>query len=981
MGVDTEEREKSQIEENYSQGFNDSNSKHVYNYSGDPEDTPNPKTQDDVKNAEEDGAGWKTAVNHGRKTSDGGSSKNKIKSMFRLTRKKSGIIGIVSLLGIGGGILGGLLGPGTMLINLAENFTITGDSSSTSMERRFMRVFKDMTNSETDPICANSTKKGMKCRNGRKLSNSAIRQLNRKAGITAMIDGKPVDIKRTGFPSKNPTQYKFPDGKVVDAKNLTSELLKSENRKLSRKVMGTGGAFNMRTKAWVGKHITSKLYKKFNIDRRGGLANGQYKGGSTREKISKVGQAMAKRIPGSDAINQASGKVKDKINKQTGKAKKGGIAYLTGVAGCIAVRAPGYIAAGVAAVQMLQLMPFATEFVLSPGNKAKAGDIDPEDMEAIGSTLTQQTKNDEGKMTSALDSKYLMTALGVNTGRTAVSETQTPGYSVLTNKAVQVAGDLDDATRGVCNVILSPAAMWTAVAVNAATTAAASATIVGGLAKFAIEWTLSSVVAKVAAEVGGAAAKEVVTNMAESDAYKDLAGEKLGDTIGLSAMAFFSAGGMSRHLPGLSEGQLVAYDTIRHENESFNREMDIAALSPLDTSSPYTFMGSITRSLQMAYISGGSSSPLNLLGSIIRAPSMITTTASAAQNQSQNTCGHAKDFGMDTGDPATTPAINAVGMPCTGITSGQATMSTDEAINLIVSNDWVDEDVEIPDEASIEDLMPSSGDNEDGYDGNGYIKSDTPLYEFITSCSNPESGDYLFASSGCITPSGAETVANLDSGCAELSDGTQACGNTIDAGEDATEREIKDADTRALQAMSVFLLDFQMTQSVNGMDEEDAADIPAGNSEATDSNEGGTVNGTAQELAQKILDNPNVTYWDQGRDSGDKSRPSDNLRSIAAGELANTSTRGPAGGKKTTVNVRLLQFMADIAEQTPLQINAITGQVHSANSDHYKGLAVDFGCGNNKLLGIANEVGKKYGVSRNNENCSQHAHWHYRVNP
>ena len=154
-----------------------------------------------------------------------------------------------------------------------------------------------------------------------------------------------------------------------------------------------------------------------------------------------------------------------------------------------------------------------------------------------------------------------------------------------------------------------------------------------------------------------------------------------------------------------SESQVVAYDQVRQENESFNRQIDVASLSPFDTSSRYTFLGSIVNSMQMASITSNNNSPVSLLSSIFKAPSITSSTASATLNQSQNMCGYAEQFGMDTGDPNTTPAINAAGLPCTGITPTQSGMSTVEAIQLLESEGWVDDSKDIAEDATIDDLM------------------------------------------------------------------------------------------------------------------------------------------------------------------------------------------------------------------------------------------------------------------------------------
>ena len=754
----------------------------------------------------------------------------------------------------------------------------------------------------------------------------------------------------------------MPNGDVVQADNLVSYLSDGKNSKVARQIMGTGGAFNPKAQAWTGKHITNKLYSKFRgIDRRGGFANGQNKGDSVDERRNNLKEKTKSHLASAADTNNISSKISDKAKGNLNKAGKGGAAYVIGVAGCVAVKAPSYIAAGIAAVQLAQIIPMANNMVMSPGHKAKAMDISADDMDVIGSTLTHRTKNADGKMTSALDSKYLLAAMGVNTAKPAVSKFA-PGYGVMNSSIVKASAEVDDALEGPCNVITSPAAMWTATAVNSAATVALSATLIGGVIKIGVDVGVSLIAEQVASYIVGRFAADAIQKVAENEDIPNAEGEELGDVIGLGAMSFFSAGGMARNLPTLSESQVVAYDQVRQENESFNRQMDVASLSPFDTSSRYTFLGSIVNSVQMASITSNSNSPIGLISSLLKTPSLVSSTASATLNQSQNMCGYAEQFGMDTGNPSTTPAINAAGLPCTGITPTQAGMSTAEAIQLLESEGWVDDSKDIAEDATIDDLL-----------GN-YIKQDTPLYEFITTCSDASTGDYLYTSAGCITQEG--TGSGFESTCFTSEDGNEVCSDNVDMEGSPEIEGVKNP--RAMQAMSVFLIDFQLAQSINGFDEEDKSGMraTAGNSESA----GVVVDGSAKELAQKLLDSPNVTYWDQSRDAGDKSRPSDNLRSIAAGELANTSTRGLAGGKKTAIDTRLLQFLVELSEKTSFQINALAGQKHIANSKHYSGTAVDFQCGYS-LPDIADSIASKYGLKRNWENCTREGnyHWHYDV--
>ncbi len=771
----------------------------------------------------------------------------KLQKALRFAKKRGGIIGLISIFGIGGGILAGFFGPASMLISMTENFSLANDSSSTALERRFMMIFGNMTDEKNDPICANNSK-SIKCKMGR-ISNKALKQLSKK-NVVAVIDGTDYDGKTTkGYPAKNPSHYKIDlnDGygpRTVAAKDMPGFLAK--NPKAASKILGIKGAFNLRVKAWAGKQITKRFFSKFpGIDKKGGIADGvKEKYANTKEKLDAATKKLVDKVPGIEKIKGLNNSLKDAVSKKMGdkfeKFKGGGVAYTVAAGTCIASKAPMVISAAVAAAELAPLIPIVSQVVLSPGSKAKATGVETtnpmaslistdagalsaatpergitaEDMDLIGTVLTNKTKDSDGNMTSALDSPYLLSALGVNKNKPAVSEKFSPGYGVLTNPAMKAGREVGKAVEPTCNVILNPVTMYLYLAVESVVTKSnpiglaiglAGGWVVGEAAQGAINWATGEL-------LNGA-----VSALADSDKYSNLAGRDMGDAIGMSAAAFFSSGGMSRHLPTLKKSQLVAFNDMQVENENQQRAMDLASLSPFDISSRYTFLGSIVYNTRMGLLSNGGYSLSSIFSTIASLPSATSTTTGAATNFSDQYCGYASDFGLNTENAADTPAVNMAGLPCTGITPEQANMSTQDAIDTLNSKGWIDESVEIPDGATTQDLID-----------NGFIKKDNPLYEYASgSCSDASSGDYLFEISGCTVPS------SVTSGPAHADgvDLSQNCNKTTTSnGKETTEDTCKDIttpasdsqgsdDTKAFQAMSVFLLDFQAAQSINGEDD------------------------------------------------------------------------------------------------------------------------------------------------------------------
>ncbi|MDB5163218.1 MAG: peptidase [Candidatus Saccharibacteria bacterium] len=778
---------------------------------GNVNDLPSNVTPIDINRKESEGdkvasGGW--VDNSGQ----GGSTKKitlpkKVTAFFK---KRGGILGLIIALAIGGGALSTFFGPASMLINLAQNATLKNDTSSTAIQHRFMKVF-GFTTAASDPICAGSSKT-IKCKMGR-ISNKALDKLASK-DITPFFDNEEdnTNRKKTGYPSKNPTHYD------IDMKNGAGpvrvpapEFLKyiSDDPKLSAKVLGRAGAFYARASTWSGKHITKGLYEKFGLKRDGGLADGSGKKATPVEKLAAINKKLRERMPGSEKISTVPSAVEGKIRGHLGKAGKAGAVYTFAVASCIAVKAPGYIASGVAAVQLAQVMPVGMDGILSPGAKAQASGVDTansisgEDADAVGTLYTNRTAREgDGRMTSALDSPLLQSATGVSSAKPPVSKDYTPGYSILRNPLILAANQASAASEPACNVLMSPAAMYTAMTISAGVTIALSTTVIGGVVKTVADFFASAAVTEIAVNVAGNAAKTAVIDLAKNDKITKASGQALGDVTGISLMSMFSAGGMARHLPVLKKTQLPAFRAAALENAAQDRNMDIATLSPFDTSSKYTFLGSIVNNAQLAVLQSGTynGSILSLLPGLMNFSRASLSTNVNAETYEDKYCDYAKDFGLETENPDDTPAINAAGLPCTGLTDTQLAMDTDFALQLMIQEGWVDNSKPIGDTDTLDDLLSKN-----------IIKTDTPLSDYMSSCGDASTGDYIFNAAGC-TVSTTGGAAVTDSDLPGLKD------------------------PRSLEAMAVFLLDYQQVQMINGSDEGGPSAPAVANTSVDDAN-------------------------------------------------------------------------------------------------------------------------------------------------
>jgi hypothetical protein len=783
-------------------------------------------------------------------------------------KKRAALIGILGVVGIGGGISIGFFGPASMLQNIADNLTISNDSVTTSMQRRFMNVFGFMTGN--DAICANNTK-NLKCKMGR-ISNQALNKLSDRANIKPIwAEGTTNTDSKRGYPSRNPTGYTVvsDDGVTRDipANQLTRHL--GDNPRLAAKVLGRGGAFNVGFMTKTGGYF-NKFLGKFGLQKNGGLADGQNRRLPASERLAAALEKLRSNIPGNEKLRTASDAIRAKVDQHTGKAKKAGVGYMVTVAGCIAVKIPGYVAAGVAGAQILQVMPVGFDTVLSPASKQKASGVEPEnavtaeDMDTIGTLLTERSpRESDGELSSALNSSVLLSAMGVDKGKPAVSESFAPGYSILQNPLVTASADVDQATRPVCNAIMSPAAMYTAMAVDAAVTVAASATIVGGIAKVVASFAVSAVVAHVVGQVASDAAQAAITAVAENDAIATAQGEDLGDLIGVSALAFFASNGMARHLPTLKMSQLARYAQVKDENEAYERELALASLSPFDVTSRHTFLGSIVHNLQTMAIANGSTSPLSLFSTLPQlAFSAFNPSANAATNQTVESCGYAAAFGMEGTTEETTPAINNAGLPCTANLSN---LSTSDAIDILEAEGWIDGSKNVRDNASIDDLRED-----------GVIVADTLMTDTIDMCSYAETGDYITNSGSCtVNYSNSATPEAVTGGANEAT-----CANDEGTICEVDPADFEDVnmeggtlkDSRSLEAVPTVLGDFQLAQLIN---EEDVA--KSGETPSSEPNSGRPANAIDKDRG-----------WTLARDT-DYSEPPCDPRTVDGGVHTNSS--------------------------------------------------------------------------------------------
>ncbi|MEO5690997.1 MAG: M15 family metallopeptidase [Candidatus Saccharimonadales bacterium] len=690
----------------------------------------------------------------------------KLLARVKVNKTSGGVIGGVVTIGLVWGLLS-WIGTSTMLINLAQNLIGTNNGGESALQRRIVKVL-GVKLSEPDALCDS---KKVKCKMNR-ITTRGVKSLARKGVIAKDASGNDLS-KSTG---------KYPDSKIavyeIDGKNITPPNMKgylANDPKVAARILGRSGAFNLRFEMWRGGVMKKHFFDRFSIKRDGGIADGKNKPGS---KLSAITKKVSDRLPAMDGLREkASAKITLKSEKMLARGKKGGVTYLTAVGGCVLTQAPQMITFGVAAVQAARLIPLISDVALGPGVKHQTSyfsNISSSDLDAVGSLLTEKDKN--GK--SALDSKFLKHEMGVNTNKTGVSTEFAPGYKLLTNPAMGLVGSINEngIKSSTCNTVLSSQAMYAAIATNSAITVAASATVIGGIIKVAAELIIGEVVARIVSATIGFLSDQVIEELAQNDELdKVLAGEpgeKFGDALGVSAMIFKSTGAAARNVPVLRESQITAYNKILAEQEDFQREMDIASLNPFDISSKHTALGSIVNSVNTAIINNGTTGnyTASFMTYVANLPANLLrqTTVSAAEYH--NSCTYAENFYM-TADEGATPAVNAAGMPCYGYTGN---ISTERAIAIASGNNskgenWI-KDGDIVEEAPLEDI----------------VREDTHLAAYLDGC-------------------GSQSIADGEWN-------NTAAGCTVDPADLTAESE----------AVAAFSMDYQISQMIDGYDDEPA---------------------------------------------------------------------------------------------------------------------------------------------------------------
>ena len=713
-------------------------------------------------------------------------------------------------------LTGGMLSLQSLPINLMNNIFNSTDMIGPGTSARQQKVLSFMmgdSDVSSTGICSSIK---MKCKKGGRISNKALSKMA-SSGIVAAWgtgDGRTVfnteTMGKKGYPDTNPTHYDIIDdsGKrvaTVAAKDFDGFMSQQQNETYARKVFGVRGAFNMKVNMLAGKYINKNLFSKLKLSRTGGIASG------LKEKVdpTKILTELKLKIPGMTALDTHLARINAKHADKLGKISKTQTAYMAAAISCLVLTIPGSVIGSYASMGIERGAPLAQDTLYSPAAKFQS-DIEHNntteaDLETTGSLLTAQSVMEDGTMKAAIDSPSLQYAAGYSTTKPPVSK-YAPGYAAVNDPLLSTGRIAEIASSDGCAAIMSPAAIAAAIAADGVYKVIAAGTGIGLLAAYGIDM-LADKASDVAIQEG---TKYVVTasveNLMKNDGFDQAIsqpGYEYGEALAPYAMGIPAMANAATNLSVMDVDQWAAATQIKQDYEIAERKDDIASLSPFDTSSQYTFLGSLLYQAQNTAITSGfyanknAASLLTTMSSIVSSAVTGNYTASAASENQK--CDFADQWKYPLTSDGKKLAVLANGMPCTGPIGAFNTMGSDEAIQTLSDAGYFNEDIDFTDEATISELL--SVEDSSGNITENYIRADTPLWFKATNCSDFTSGDYFTNAVSCITQ-GSENLS-----------------------------------AKTAEAIAVFLFDFLMIQSINGEDDHD----PAATSTLSQSRSGGSV--------------------------------------------------------------------------------------------------------------------------------------------
>jgi murein DD-endopeptidase MepM/ murein hydrolase activator NlpD len=592
---------------------------------------------------------------------------------FKKAFAQSGAVFVLTLiLGPIGALSAFFMNP---LMFFSENAFFTNNSRVSYMERRVLKLIDKKLAKTNQRITG---KPNTVIEKFDRIPNKLLMELD-KAGIKPIGGGDFSSGK--GFADKPITGFTVDDGsgktRTIKPNQLVDEIVKNP------KIRGDfHKAVNVRWSAFRGKLISKKFFKVRGINKDGGVIKGDEHSGKSafNEKIKKLVTNQEDDTKKSVIKEKLTKHIEKMFSRQLKKIGRLGDPILAvGGVSCAAINGPKLVASAVRGFILGQAILAASDIILSPASKIQAGEATAEQASEASSALTA---TDEDNL-SALDSSILQKAVGINTGHVELGA-WVAAYAFMGSSVVKGSTIASGVTKNSCDIIYSPQAMMASAAISAASLATGPGAAVYGAAK-AVLWTAIKLKAAetalgLAAGVIGAAVGAILSNdkirgaLVDLISYNAKQGVDLGNYLGMAIMAFFSDLGLKSGEAVLTKGQLAEQQLESDKYKADYIAEVQATKSPFDTSSQFTFLGSIVSKLGSITRQG----PAHMLASSVNISSLTKQPTALADSKFD-------DYSEDCNFGTSKVALNAACTPYTGMPSEYVNMSPDRAMKLVGS--------------------------------------------------------------------------------------------------------------------------------------------------------------------------------------------------------------------------------------------------------------------------------------------------------
>ncbi len=654
-------------------------------YRDDPANAARDTVDSKEKDSSGDGGGW--TVNRSASGS-GNQVGSKAQAALKIA-KKGGPAGFIlaALLSIGS-LVSFFGGPGLLIVQIAEKITEKFDSQLASAEERNHKILKSKLSVTTNGKCSGLIT--ARCKYST-FSKNDIADF-KKAGIEVIGDKTSIlgRTKATGLKFTNPTTK---ETRIVDAKGFDDAMrtdgafrnatIEAHNTRFDTKHDIAAIKSYTRSKTSNGDQFTESDDTEEERDKRiqETTRDGQTIDRNTRFVPvdgcdEKCTDDKNKQIDAMDTLaNDAEKVARDGIKSAQPSGLKTATSTLNAFGAiddvCMPANLINGIGMGAKIIRNQQLIRYAMFFLTTAG-QIKAGVAKPYNVSHLGNTLTKTVKDSGGNYTKsgteAISYRYM-----------AYGDKGSTNSSTLFKVGGGLGGDLSGIAdklygavggKSTCDFVGNPIVVGTGLLVSFVPgfgqaaklgLTAVKAAVHQAVKKIIVNVTIDQALGVFISYLTAIAADMVAGVVVDGNTF----GEQSGDALVTGGAEFLTqTSGIGGNLP-LTPEQAIAYNGEQERVLAMYNSYDQATLSPLDTSSSATFLGSISSHV-LPYMAGMNSisGTLSTLASIPFATFTNFTRNSTAKAATVEDYTECEDYEYRDMGVATTPMCNVLrGIP------------------------------------------------------------------------------------------------------------------------------------------------------------------------------------------------------------------------------------------------------------------------------------------------------------------------------